>query len=374
LISGFSFVGVDMVYSGGWQNISKEDGASWYLTITDIDKLGDFNLYLTIDKWKTQAEIDDANALVGIGTGHATVGVGSTSAVVNVATGYAQNSTGTGNANPINADQSIVAGYYYAKDQGYTDVSLVSGSWVNLTPSYLYTTTLTYGTWFGWTSIYVKIRDQSGVGNSGYTFRVLRWNGSTWDVVTQAIAVYAYCNTADTYHDISVTIGVLGHIYTGTHTYKVEVYSSQASCVVKGWGVYLQLLPRHTHTATDSGHSNHAVADSGHPQAGSSPAHPHIGSDTGHADHPATPTPHDHTVSPVETLKTYPGPLSVLVYNSLYPAGHLIVTDVGGAAKTITLTDIGSHLATGANRIYVSSGAAGSGWIHGDFVSYGEGE
>lgn len=387
-IGGSSDTGSEMVFSGGWQNLGTDVPTDWLIDIVDPTTLSEFKLKLAIAKWKSIKELAEGNAAVTVGVGHASssagtgnanVACGTGSANVSVGTGHANNSTGSGTANSSAAYLNTLSSYYSRSDSG-GPVSLSSGSFVNVTDQQEIAA-VSGGYHFGIAFLSLEIKDESGVGESGYTAKLYQ---SGVGYVSDAIPAFAYASANPGYYTVTFVAVFLGDTYSYGTAFYWRVNAAQGNCTVLGWGSDIMVIPRHAHTISDSGHSNHTVTDSGHSQTGSDSGHSnhstndaghsnHSVTDAGHSDHPGSDSGHEHTPTDDVTEKgAYPTNVKVYLYNDTYPSGKLIASDAGGSEKVIDIGDITADLAAGENWISVETDTIGSGWLNGTFVSFGE--
>jgi hypothetical protein len=395
-VSGVSEIGNEMVFSGGWQNLSVDYPTDWLFNIADVTNISAFELKLAIAKWKTQEEIDEGNAVVGVGVGYAavTAGVGNAQVVVakgyvdvTIGTGHAAASAGTGNANvtvgSMNTSGQVVSIAY----SGSVDVLVDSDIVLHGIGDELLCGDTETGISFGIVTGHLVVYN-TGVDYVGWDLDIEDGDGTS--MIDNYIWVLIPPGATGHYHVIPFTTilswnaDVSAEDDRSFSVWAKKHASTDGNVYCKAYSLHIMLVGRHAHTASDGGHSNHTITDAGHADHsdsdpdGHSQASPdsghsnHSTNDSGHSNHAGSDAGHDHDTIDEVTLKgSYPSNVNVYIYNSTYPSGELLKTDAGGSEMTIDIGDITSKLADGENWISVETDTIGSGWLSGTFTSYG---
>jgi hypothetical protein len=404
-----------MSYSGGWQDIDDVVATDWLLIIDNATKITDFILKLAIDVWKTDAQVETADADVKIGTTAVTSTAAVTQHVNGVSgatdaptvTGTNSDSSATGTIAPITPAGSATSGAKavtvtgdnnpgYCQQSASAQIVTVTldseSTWYDLGEVTDTKAMGAFGRSFGILSVQLIVSTINSttdtgciefmflypdgtniLGTSYYPILIIPHKLNTQEHVPVSLSVlFGYANP-----EPSVRIIVRGRLRAGWSSPNVSVKASTIN-ITKVGGHDHPATSTHGHdfagtqvTPTISSATAAAQTFAGgtnvHVYTPSVSDHGHSVTDSSGHVHNA-PASHAHSVAAGSTSLTgYPSNINIYLYNSAYPSGVRIGHDAGGSQKTITLADCASKLASGDNWFEIESDSIGSGWLSGTY-------
>lgn len=393
-------------YDGGWQNVSSEVNSSgqyigagkWMLQIQDVNLVRDFELNITLDRFRkdlatqlSPAEVKDLSLPTNID-------IGIDKALV------------TTNPSPTWIDPHIMPagtkGRYTVTGLGIHQTSEVAdagrktehNSFNYLTGGYDFTIN--------------TVSTDGFFGDSGFQFALIVHTATITPVSDCTISWVVYWNgqqdtnpinlyfKAGHSYAISLPFLVKGRLVSRSNGYQLKIRSS-ADCGYENSATMITALSRHSHTYVEpnNGWGHDTVHEEpngrGHDTNITDPTHVNPANDPGHPTNYVDPT-HGHpNTEPnngkghptgekdgTKEIDLWPGDVIIGVYKNVGTPQEVLVYRSGvypgpaqGGSSKITM-DLQPYLATGTMRIVVWStqnNSAGSVYVGGTYTNYGVG-
>lgn len=374
-ITGSSFEGTQSSFSGGWQNISSSSAAEWDIDIQNKANVGNFNVTLRLDRFKTPSQLQLADA--GLGTENqnfqstgvsVVVKPSGTMALASETGAYPSEDAERGEAYDIITPQTHYTNAFTYLDD-YGPVNIFS-FYLNPYPSPPY-----FGvSSFALATLTVLITDSSGA-NIPVEYTATVEIGSLY-LPTISVKSFGHGDPSGVaWYTLNFTVLIPGGYYLPPGT-EIRWYLDGPSYSHVSWvSSSIYRVAKHIHHLQEPwndventyGHSTTITE----PNTVDGEGHIHE-TDEGEG-HKTDFINKNHSHDPptnITVINTYPTSINIYITNSEYINEKIGSTIAGGIATSVSL-DITSYLRSGNNKIRITSSTTGSMLFSGSFISYG---